>query len=133
MNSGLNIWLVDDDRISLVIARHLFERHPRLNLTGVFERAGDVLQALKDDESRPDLIIIDINMPVMSGWELIELIREEHQQTPLPVAVFTSSIDNRDEQRAIKYDEVIGFFVKPLTGELLDTIVDRLQEGKENS
>lgn len=127
MNNPLSIWLVDDDRISLVIARHLFERHPQLNLTEVFERAGDVLRAFENGKPAPDLIIIDINMPVMSGWELIECIRAEHPKSRLPVAVFTSSIDNRDEQRANKYEDVIGFFVKPLTDELLDTIVERLR------
>lgn len=127
MSKIREIWLVDDDRISLVIARHLFARHPRLKLTQVFERAGDVLKAVDAGESMPDLVIIDINMPVMSGWELIECIREKHQEARLPVAVFTSSIDNRDEQRANSYQDVIGFFVKPLTAELLDTLADRLE------
>lgn len=131
MDSQRNVWIVDDDPIAVTIVRHLLSNHPELELTGEFENAERMLQRLDGDGAAPELVILDLNMPMMSGWELLDSLREKGHSN-MPVAVFTSSIDERDELRSRQYPEVIGHFVKPMTHRLLNDIFEKLKSHNSN-
>lgn len=61
------------------------------------------------------LVLLDINMPVMDGWQFLESLGTIQNLAKVHVVIVTSSIDTIDKKKAAKYSNVIGFFEKPLT------------------
>ncbi len=120
---------VDDDSISLTISKLLLKR---TGFTEAVDTAVDGSEALEyfsklfadnpDPKTEaPELIILDINMPVMNGWEFLEAYVSEFADR-LPntkVVILSSTIDPEDFLRAQKYDVVSQFVSKPLSVENL--------------
>lgn len=129
MSTKTEVWVVDDDPIAVTIIRHLLAQHPKMKLSASFDGAETFLDSLKTGkEGVPQLVILDLNMPLMSGWELLDILKSEYADKEIPIAVFTSSIDERDELKSKKYPEVVGHFVKPMTASLLNEIFEQLEE-----
>lgn len=126
MSKDQNIWIVDDDHIAVAIVGHLVERYPGLHIQRSFCNAEEALEALSHTSEMPDLIMLDLNMPVKSGWDLLNEMEDVPAARSVRVAVFTSSIDDRDRKKSANYPSVIGHFVKPMTREMLRDIADRM-------
>ncbi len=71
----------------------------------------------KDSENLEYLVLLDINMPVMDGWQFLESLGTLQNPPKVHVVIVTSSIDTIDKKKAATYPNVIGFFEKPLTQE----------------
>lgn len=70
---------------------------------------------------KPDVVFLDINMPVMDGWEFLEDLSSK--EINIPIYMLTSSIDKNDNEKSKKYSTVIGFLNKPLKQEKLESIL----------
>jgi CheY-like chemotaxis protein len=77
-----------------------------------------------DKSNYPNLIFLDLNMPIMNGWEFLdEFVKTYYVQFPkTKVVILTSSIDPKDEERASEYSIAIDFLSKPLTGTMLNDL-----------
>jgi CheY-like chemotaxis protein len=73
----------------------------------------------------PDLIFLDINMPAMDGWEFLRKYREIKNNTVhTPIIIMLSaSINPDDKLKALKIPEVSDIHSKPMTPEIINTIV----------
>ncbi len=87
----------------------------------------------KNTES-PCLIILDVNMPMLSGKETLRMLRGRKGYEDTPVILFTTSISPHDASFAERYGA--GFISKPLTEKQMDLIVERFldhcNEGVKN-
>lgn len=85
------------------------------------------LRALKflKDEGKPDLIILDIDMPEIDGYEMLEMIREKEELKEVPVLFLTS---NNDKEHVVKAVEggANDYTVKPIEEEMFMNKVRRL-------
>ncbi len=61
------------------------------------------------------MVLLDINMPIMDGWEFLDAVYEQGLESNMKVIVLTSSVDILDMEKAKKYDNIICFEQKPLT------------------
>jgi len=116
--------IVDDDSIIIFIHKKLVGRcgfpvAPETYLNG--REALDNLIA-SADESTHSLILLDINMPVMSGWEFLDAIQDQPFAKHMKVAMVTSSVDASDKLKAKTYSQVIGFLEKPITVDMLNDL-----------
>ncbi|WDQ19097.1 response regulator [Rhodopirellula sp. P2] len=118
----MRILLIEDDEAFHYLCQMAFKRAGEaLDLTTAFDGL-EALAILRDSETKPDVILVDINMPRMNGHEFLQ----EYSQTDpgnLPVvAMLTSSEESRDRDPAMRYPFVMDYFVKPLTGEHIQHI-----------
>ncbi|MCA6439495.1 MAG: response regulator [Sediminibacterium sp.] len=129
------ILCVDDDSISLTISKLLLRRTGFSDVIDTAVDGNDALEYLKIlfetadnfSEEAPQLILLDINMPVLNGWEFLDAYMELYADK-LPdtkVVILSSTIDPEDFSRAKKYPVVTQFLSKPLSTE-------NLTELKEN-
>lgn len=121
--------LVDDDRLVLTFSRMLIQKNLGDVDVHAFTEAEVALQFLKSVQSsaennKPVVLLLDINMPTMTGWEFLEHFESLDDQTKDQVKIFilSSSVDGRDLERARKDHHVVDFLVKPLSRTALDSI-----------
>lgn len=65
----------------------------------------------------PKLILLDLNMPIMNGWDFLEAIDQDQKLSKIPIIILTSSVDRADRERSQLYSSVIAYKTKPLSGE----------------
>ncbi len=89
--------------------------------------AGTASFADRNQHPFPSLIILDLNLPILSGLEVLEWIRQQPQMAEMPVVILTSSDQPRDIQRAqeLRANE---FITKPSAPEQLNEIVQRFSK-----
>ena len=106
-NSNKKILVVDDTLTSRMLLRNIFE-----SAGFAIKTANDGAEALKLLRSEPfDLVITDIEMPVMNGFELTEQIRQESSTSEIPVVMVTSMTSREDRERGVAVG-ANAYFVK---------------------
>jgi CheY-like chemotaxis protein len=114
MKRSYTILYVDDDIDDLHLISEAFEKYTH-HLTVIHAHNGieglRALDRMRKEEALPCLLIIDINMPVMNGKEMLKKLREEPFYQDLPVILFSTSKSRTDESFAEKYDA--EFISKP--------------------
>ncbi|MBS1687597.1 MAG: response regulator [Bacteroidetes bacterium] len=104
------IVLVDDAPIANFIMKRLINTAmPEATVTD-FTSSQAALDAL--DSIQPDIIFLDLNMPLMNGWEFLEGMKAREMY--YKVVILSSSTSELDRQQSINYSNVAGYFVKPL-------------------
>ncbi len=129
MKKKLNfILLVDDDVEDNYFHKIVINE---MNITERIEVALNGVEALnflkKENQTHPDLIFLDINMPKMNGWEFLQAYKEfkADQKAEVVVVMLSTSINPSDKERAEQFPDIIGFNSKPLTEEIISEILER--------
>ncbi len=119
------ILLIDDDVNTNFYNRILFEQAKVSDDILEFQNAEKGLDYLKN-ENEVSLILLDINMPIMNGWQFLEAYEQlnEKQKEAIIVVMLTSSINIDDQEKAAKYDSVKKFIRKPISPELINEILE---------
>jgi CheY-like chemotaxis protein len=130
MSKPKEVFVVDDDKIYHFILKTFFKKN-QINLNPVFfenglEAVESLKQRLLTAEGVPDIILLDLNMPIMDGWQFLEefkLLKKNHG-FDIPVYVITSSNDNSDLEKAATYQsEISKYLLKPINESLLTALV----------
>lgn len=126
------VFIIDDDPI-FVFGVQRFMKYAQLGDNFEHFVNGDLaLQALRNTlesgEKLPDLIMVDLNMPVMDGWQFLDALSSMAIKEPPLVFIVSSSIDPSDIMQAKNYPLVREFVVKPLTALKLKELVSAYQQ-----
>ena len=113
------VLVVDDDREIVEMTRLILE-------SGGYE----VIPALSGAEAlrnasheRPDLILLDINMPGMDGWETLKILKVDEATQDIPVAMFSIKLELRDKLQGLKQG-AFDYITKPFS---YDEILERVR------
>lgn len=114
MRSERPLLLVEDDEIDvLTFQRSLKEIH-LMNPVYVASDGEEALTILREPaNTSPCLILLDLNMPRMTGLELLQILKQDTAFKRIPVVVLTTSKDERDKIESFKLG-VAGYMVKPV-------------------
>jgi CheY-like chemotaxis protein len=118
-----SVLLVDDDPASNFISQLLLQKSgavDQITIAGNGQEALDYI--LQQDNNYPDLILLDINMPQMDGFEFMEQFQQLPHASCSRVVVLSSSVSSKDLQTAASY-KIKDFINKPLTKEKLANIM----------
>jgi two-component system LytT family response regulator len=117
--TGVRVVVVDDEPLAREGLAELLATHAGIDVVGVFADGPSALGALEG--ARPDAIFVDVQMPGMSGFELIDAIDLD----PMPAVVFVTAYD----EYAIRAFDVnaIDYLLKPVSAERLAQSVERVR------
>jgi CheY-like chemotaxis protein len=108
------ILLVEDDKVDVMtVKRALKEIHVtnRVDTAGNGEEALEYLRVHKDEE--PCIILLDLNMPRMNGFEFLKAAKQDELLKMIPVIVLTTSKEEQDKVESFKLS-VAGYMIKPV-------------------
>lgn len=132
MNSSLNVCIVDDDDIYQFTMIKTLQSLKLTNNIIAFsdgEEALDfMLDNLHNDKELPDVIFLDIDMPIMDGFEFMEEYIKIKPKLGKKITIYmvSSSVDPVDIDRAKKISEITDYIVKPITQDQLTYIIGEL-------
>ncbi len=130
MMKNLQKVLIIDDDAGILFLHEIIVRevglHPK-PLT--FSNAEEALELLKaeDKPGNSALIFLDINMPIMDGWEFLEELSSTALNTDLKVIMVTSSLDKRDREKSKRFKMVIDFWEKPIDEAQIKSLIKKLE------
>ncbi|HXD77826.1 MAG TPA: HAMP domain-containing protein [Puia sp.] len=109
--TGKNVLVVDDDVRNLFALTTVFERY---NINVVTAESGkEAIQIINDEKQKVDMVLMDIMMPEMDGYETTQKIRREHKNNTLPIIAVTAKAMKGDRQKCIEAG-ASDYITKPL-------------------
>jgi len=128
----LFIIIVDDDPVSNMINSRLLKMYLGEVEVLNFVKAREALAYFQNpDKPKPDILLLDINMPIMDGWDFLSeynKIADQSWTKQLKIFMLSSSIDRQDIEKARRYEQVSGFLPKPIDQEKAETILQVIQQ-----
>ena len=121
------IYLIDDDEGINFLNRAIITRLKLADSIVSFKDPVMAFDTLKKDiekGSAPELILLDINMPLMDGWEFVNQYAELGKDEASVIIMLSSSIDPADEAKAKSIRQISGFRSKPLSFDMAEEIVE---------
>ncbi len=118
------ILLIDDDKdiqefVSVVLQNEGFNVLSSLN-------GPDGI--LKAEDNQPDLILLDIMMPEMDGWEVIKILKSNEKTSSIPVIIFTCKSELKDKLMGLK-EGALDYITKPFD---IKHLVEKIKSVLEN-
>lgn len=121
--------IIDDDPIFIYGTKRIIKQVDFSDQIMVYNNGQEAIEGLNaiinTQQPLPDVIFLDLNMPIMDGWEFLEEFDKltDHNLKRIIVYIISSSVDPRDLERIKNYKQVTNYILKPVTHEDLEHIL----------
>lgn len=128
MSKIKKLWVIDDDEIYCFAAKRIIKKAEIAEDIMFFENGQVAIDFLREHmnekELLPELIFLDINMPILDGWQFLQKLSTFAQELPQKITIYvvSSSIASEDHDMAKASDLVSGFIVKPYSSATLSEL-----------
>lgn len=128
----VNVFVVDDDDIYQFTIKVTLRGIPAVQSTSTFADGAEALEYIvvhqNEEDKLPDIIFLDINMPVMDGFQFMEEFAEllPSLKKSIKVYMVSSSMDPKDIKKAKRFDEISDYLIKPLNSKDIKEIIAKL-------
>jgi CheY-like chemotaxis protein len=128
----VNVFVVDDDDIYQFTIKVTLRSIPAVQSTSTFADGAEALEYIvvhqNEEDKLPDIIFLDINMPVMDGFQFMEEFVEllPSLQKSIKVYMVSSSMDPKDIKKAKRFEEISDYLIKPLNSKDIKEIIAKL-------
>lgn len=126
------VCLIDDDEVYQFIFRRQVEISNLASQVLIFpngQKGFDYLKnALNEQDLLPEYIFLDINMPIMDGWQFLEEFSAIKNKLLKSINIYlvTSSIDERDIEKANKFSDVKEYLIKPISEDKIMAVFEKI-------
>ncbi|NQY68859.1 MAG: response regulator [Flavobacteriales bacterium] len=110
-----NILLVDDDYVSNFVSKKVIKDNFNIEVVESVSNSIEAMVFLDEKEGTPDLILLDINMPMITGFEFLDWYRKSAHVGKAKILMLSSILGGSAQEEYEKLDDVMGFIEKPLT------------------
>lgn len=118
-----NVLVIDDIKTERIIAKATIEAiNPNINVH-LAASGPEALEWLQKTETRVDLILLDIKMPEMDGYDFLQCLNDLFPEIETPVIMLTGSHQLNDIQRAMHFERIDGYCFKPIVRESLEAML----------
>jgi CheY-like chemotaxis protein len=123
----IHLLIVDDDDINIFLIKQILKKSSHaiqaISFTDPVEALNYIKKNIAEGKSI-DLLLLDINMPLLNGWDVLKELRINGKSILKRTKVYmlSSSLHKADHELSNKFDEVSGFISKPLSHEHLSEI-----------
>ncbi|CAM4038206.1 response regulator [Flavobacterium weaverense] len=125
-------YIIDDDKLTVKLMTILISKNKFCEEIKSFYNAENALELLKQNSNNegllPDAILLDINMPIMDGWQFLDEFIHLSLKKKISVFIMTSSIDPADIEKAKEYTVVKNYIEKPITSLKLDSLCKLIED-----
>lgn len=125
---------IDDDPISVMLCKKVITRSQFAAKTDSANNGENALQYLQatvesPDSTYPEIILLDLNMPIMNGWEFLENYERRFAPTHVStkIIVLSSTIDPEDVRKSKQFSTVLDFISKPITVDSLKEVEQKIK------
>lgn len=132
MTALKQLTLVDDDDVFVFLTTRMLEKYKLVDLIKIFDNGYDALVFIKENlgniEALPDIILLDLSMPIMDGWQFLDEYVKINPKIGKKITIYicSSSISPDDVVRAKAINAVSDFIIKPMTKEKLIEMIKNL-------
>lgn len=128
----VEILLVEDDQDDIFLTKKAFEKQSVINNLHVVRDGVDAMAFLRQEEEhadapRPDIVLLDLNLPTMDGDEVLEAIQDDPELRTIPVVVLTSSEAEEDIVRSYELN-ANAYLTKPVDFEGFVGIIESIDQ-----
>ncbi len=121
MNSDVPVLLVEDDEVDTETVLRAFKKNKISNPLFTTKNGEEALAFLRRESPfidptqapRPGIILLDLNMPIMSGLEFLKIVKDDKDLKSIPVVVLTTSEEENDRLESFQHC-VAGYIIKPV-------------------
>lgn len=130
MSAKPEIFLVEDDDLFAMLLKRSLKKLGHIDQLTAFKNGLEILNYLKNADSEsdklPDIILLDINMPIMDGWQFLDDYTEFYDSLPKKPKIYmlSSSIFTADIEKSKEYRIVTDYLIKPIPVDKLKDIIN---------
>lgn len=134
MNKPFIICIVDDDEIYKFTMRKTIEMNKLARKVLIFSDGEEALEFLTDNlgnnQDLPDVIFLDINMPIMDGFQFMQEYIKIKPRVGKKITIYmvSSSVDADDIEKANEISDIAGYLIKPIKASELNDIIAEIEK-----
>jgi len=119
--------MIDDDDIDIFSIRRAIKQHTRSIQFSAIKYSKDFLSQIDNFSELPDAVLLDINMPVFNGFDVLDSIQRHEAWKQIPVIMLTTSEAPHDRKACLEAGAA-AFLTKPSNKIEMQSVLDQLQE-----
>lgn len=119
-----NVCLIDDDKVYQFTSKMILEATQLTSRITTFFNGQEAIDFFLDPQNQqvdtlPDVVFLDINMPIMNGWNFLEAFDKIFYSLPKKILIYvvSSSVDESDMERSKSFASVTDYVIKPINKE----------------
>ncbi|HEY0742015.1 MAG TPA: response regulator [Chryseosolibacter sp.] len=129
MSNDIRILVVDDDKEDHLILEEYFSEsgiHENVKFVENGLRAIEYLEGISEDAALPKLIVLDLNMPLLTGSQTLLQLKQNNRFKNIPVIIYSTSESDNEKRKCLSFG-AIDYLVKPVTMEEGQRMVDKFK------
>ncbi len=125
MENSLTILLIEDDHIEVMKFNRTISKLDLKHKVIEAKNGEEALDVLSKKDKRPDIILLDLNMPKMNGIEFLNILKNDEELKYIPTIILSTSSNHKDLLECYKVG-IAGYMIKPLKYEDYMKNIDKI-------